>query len=155
LNTQPQFVDANIFIRHFTQDNPIQSPACTAIFEQAEQNQMSLTTSEAIITEVVQVLNSKTLYNFPRSQIQSVVTALLSLPGMKLPRLRVYKRALKIYAKEKIDFPDCLVVAHMEEQHSSQLYSYDKHFDRFDQVTRLEPELANDDENKGFVRDTC
>lgn len=139
MNTQPKFVDANIFIRHFTQDNPTQSPACTALFEQAEKSQVSLTTSEAIITEVVQVLNSKILYNFPRSRIQSIVTALLSLPGMKLPGLGVYKRALKLYALENIDFPDCLAVAHMEAQNCRELYSFDKHFDRFAQISRIEP----------------
>ena len=143
MNPQLQFVDTNIFIRHLTQDNTVQSPACTALFEQAEQNQVSLTTSESIITEVVNVLSGKSLYDFPRPQIQSVLTALITLLGMKLPKVAVYKRALALYAQENIDFPDCLAVAHMEQEKLSELYSYDRDFDRFEQITRREPKLVD------------
>ena len=137
INTQ--FVDANIFLRHFTQDNKAQSPACTALFEKAERNEVSLTTSEAILTEVVQVLSSKKTYHFPRHRVQAIMAALITLPGMKLPKVEVYKRALKLYAQEKIDFPDCLAVAHMEQSRVEEIFSYDKHFDRFEQVDRIEP----------------
>lgn len=141
-----QFIDANIFIRHLTQDNKVQSPACTELFKQAESNSINLTTSESVVTEVVQVLNSQRLYHFPRRRIQRVLTSLLSLSGMKLQFRSVYIRALDLYSQEEIDFPDCLTVAHLEHSQLQGLYSYDQDFDRFDQVTRLEPESSQSPE---------
>ena len=139
MNDSVQFIDANIFIRHLTQDNEVQSPACTELFKQAEANSIILTTSESVVTEVVQVLSSRRLYNFPHRQIQRVLTSLLSLSGMKLPSYSVYIRALGLYAQEKIDFPDCLTVAHLEHGQLHELYSYDQDFDRFDRIRRIEP----------------
>lgn len=135
-----QFVDANIFLRHLTQDHAVQSPACTALFKHAERNEVSLTTSESVVMKVVQVLSSQDLYNFPRTQIQSVLTALLSLPGMKLQSRAIYIHALALYAQEGIDFPDCLTVAHLDYIQLHELYSYDQDFDRFASVKRLEPD---------------
>lgn len=135
----PHFVDANIFIRHLTQDHPTFSPACTALLLQAERNETALTTSESVVTEVVQVLSSPRLYQLPRLQVTSLLTALLSLPGMKCRERDVYLRALALYAGENIDFPDCLTVAHIEQAKLSRLYSYDQDFDRFASVHRVEP----------------
>lgn len=139
-----QFVDATIFIRHLTQDHEAQSPACTALFRQAERNEVSLSTSESVVMKVVQVLSSQDLYNFPRRQIQTVLTALLSLPGMKLQPRAIYIHALALYAQEEIDFSDCLTVAHLDYIQLNELYSYDQDFDRFASVRRLEPDRVLD-----------
>ena len=57
-----QFLDANIFLRYLAQDNPKQSQACYELFQKARRNELTLTTSEAIIAEVVYVLQSRQLY---------------------------------------------------------------------------------------------
>lgn len=140
MNTAPHFIDANIFIRYLTQDHPQFSQACTALLTKAENGEISLTTSESVITEVVQVLSSPRLYQLPRQQISTLLTTLLSLPGMRCAQRTVYLHALTIYEQENIDFPDCLTVAHMQQAKLTTLYSYDQDFDRFSHVTRLEPE---------------
>ncbi len=140
MNPAFHFVDTNIFIRHLTQDHSSFSPACTALLIKAERNQVMVTTSESVVTEVVQVLSSPRLYQLPRSRISTLLTALLSLPGMKCPNRAVYLRALAIYASENIDFPDCLTVAHMEQGQLTELYSYDQDFDRFEMIYRHMPE---------------
>lgn len=134
-----QFIDANIFIRHLTQDHPEFSPACTALLAKAERNEVQLTTSESVVTEVVQVLGSPRLYNLPRQQVCALLTALLSLPGMKSPQRAIYLHALSLYAREAVDFPDCLTVAHMQQEKLMYLYSYDRDFDRFKGICRREP----------------
>ncbi len=141
MNTSPYFIDANIFIRHLTQDHTGFSAACTALFVKAERGELVLTTSEAIVTEVVQVLSSPRLYQLPRPQICTLLTALLSLPGMKCAQRSVFLQALAIYARENIDFPDCLTVAHMQQMQITGLYSYDQDFDRFETVQRREPKI--------------
>jgi predicted nucleic acid-binding protein len=133
------FDDANIFIRHLTRDDPEKAQACFDLFRRAERNEINLTTSEAVIAEVVYVLSSKQLYNLPREHIRELLRPLLSLPGLKLPQRRMYLRALDLYAIYAIDFEDALLVAQMERRKVTEVYSYDRDLDQVDGVTRLEP----------------
>ncbi len=134
-----QFIDANIFIRHLTRDDPEKAQACFDLFLRAERNEIKLTTSEAVIAEVVYVLSSKQLYNLPREQIRGLLRPLLSLPGLKLAPRRMYLRALDLYATYPIDFEEALLVAQMERQKVTEVYSYDRDLDQVDGITRLEP----------------
>ncbi len=54
-----EFVDTNIFIRYLTKDDPREAQACFELFQKAQRRGVQLTTSEAIIAEVVYVLSSK------------------------------------------------------------------------------------------------
>lgn len=134
-----QFIDTNIVIRHFTRDDPDKAQACLELFQKAKRRQITLTTSESVIAEVVYILSSKQLYQLSREKIRSLLYPLLSLPGIKLPRRKVYLRALDLYSTYSIDFEDALIVAQMERQGITDLYSYDRDFERVPGVTRLEP----------------
>lgn len=134
-----QFIDANVFLRHLTRDDPDKAAACLALFQKARRREVLLTTSEAVIAEVVYVLSSKAVYNLPRDQIRARLYPLLSLPGLKLPQRKTYLRALDLYASYPLDFEDALIVAHMERQGMAELISYDQGFDRIVGIRRLEP----------------
>ena len=134
-----QFIDANIFIRHLTNDVPEKAQACLELFQKAQRGEVALTTSEVVIAEVVYVLSSKQLYHLPREEIRKLLYPLLSLSGLKLAHRKVYLRALDLYATYPIDFEDAVVVAQMERQGVTDLYSYDRDFERVPGITRLEP----------------
>ena len=136
-----QFVDANIFIRYLTRDDPEKAAACRRLFEQAKLGQVSLTTSEAVIAEIVFVLSSKRLYNLSRQEIRARLYPLVSLSGLKLVNRRACLRALDLYGSNNIDFEDALTIAEMERRKIIELYSYDKDFDRVSgyDFKRLEP----------------
>jgi predicted nucleic acid-binding protein len=134
-----QFVDANIFIRHLTRDDPEKAKACFELFKRAQQNEITLTTSESVIAEVVYVLSSKQLYNLSREEIRAFLYPLLLLKGLRLTHRKTYLRALDLYAVYPIDFEDALVVAHMERQKIAEVYSYDEDFDRVAGIKRVEP----------------
>ena len=55
----PEFVDANVFLRHLTRDDPTMAAACFAVFQRAQRNEVAITTSETVVAEVVYVLTSK------------------------------------------------------------------------------------------------
>lgn len=133
------FVDTNIFIRFLTRDDQQKYNACLKFFQQAERHDIELTTSSEIVSEVVFVLSSK-FYKLPRPVIQSTLSKLLGLPGFRLPERNVYFRALSLFATHNIDYEDCMTVARMEQQNIATIYSYDRDFDRFSQLTRTEPE---------------
>jgi predicted nucleic acid-binding protein len=134
-----QFVDANIFIRHLTGDDPEKAEACFALFQKAEHDEVELATTEAVIAEVVYVLSSKQLYKLPRERIRTLLYPLLSLPGLKLSPRRLYLRALDLYATHPIDFEDAIMVARMQRDGVEEVLSYDRDFDQVEGITRLEP----------------
>lgn len=134
-----RFLDANIFIRHLTNDHPVFSPACFALFQAIEQGREQAWTSDLIITEVVFVLASKNLYNLDRERIRDLLLPLISLPGIKLVNKRLYRRVFDLYTMSAIDYTDAYIAALMESRKQVELYSYDAHFDRISTIKRIEP----------------
>jgi predicted nucleic acid-binding protein len=134
-----QFIDANVFIRHLTRDDPEKAQACLELFQKAMRKEVTLTTSQAVIAEVVYVLSSKQLYSLSPQTIRGLLYPLLSLPGLKLPYRKMYLRAIDLYATYPMDFEDALAVAQMERQGINEVYSYDRDFDEVPGITRLEP----------------
>ncbi len=134
-----EFVDTNIFLRYLTQDDPVKAQACFDLFQKARSRQVQLTTSEAVIAEIVYVLASKYAYHLTPEEIRARLYPLLSLPGLKLPCRKVYLQALDLYAQYRLDFEDALTIAQMRQAQLRTLYSYDRCFDRVPQIDRLEP----------------
>ncbi len=134
-----QFIDTNVFIRYLTKDDPKKAEACLRLFQDAQRNQVTLVTSEAVVAEVVYVLSSKELYDLAREEIRRRLYPLLSLPGLKLPYRKMYLRALDLYVAFSLDFEDAIIVAQMERQKIKEIYTYDRDFDRVPGVKRLEP----------------
>lgn len=133
-----QFVDANVFVRYLTGDDPKKAERCLALFQQAKQNKVSITTSETVIAEVVYVLSSR-IYNLSRKEVVARLQPLITLPGLKLLSRDMFIRALTLYATYNIDFEDCLSVAHMECKKVTEIYTYDTDFDKFNALKRIEP----------------
>lgn len=134
-----RFIDTNIFLRHLTNDDPVEARRCFELFQKAKRNEISLITSESVIAEVVYLLASKRVYNLAREEIVTRLRPLLSLPGLKVPYRNVFLRALEIYGTYTIDFEDAISKAHMERQKITEIYSYDTDFDKFNALKRIEP----------------
>ena len=134
-----RFLDANIILRYLTRDLPEKAERCLTLFQQADRGEVELITSEAIIAEVVYVLSSPNLYNLSRERIRALLTPILDLKGLKLSSRQLYHHALELYATYHIDFEDALAVAHMRDQGIEEILSYDQHFDRVEDIERIEP----------------
>ena len=137
-----RWVDTNIFVRYLARDDPAKTAACLALFRRVAAGEEAVTTSEAVLAEVVYVLSSRSLYGVSPREIAERLTVILRWPGMRLPQKRVVLRALELYAQHRaLDFEDALSVAHMEQRSIREILSYDRDFDRIPSVTRLEPEV--------------
>lgn len=134
-----QFLDANILIRHLTNDDPVKAPACFALIEAIERGEVSVWTSDLIISEVVFVLSSKKLYNLDRETIRDLLLPIINLPGIKLPSKRVYSTAFDLYTRLNIDYTDAYNAALALNSKRPEVYSYDTHFDRVPGIRRQEP----------------
>ena len=133
------FVDTNVFLRYLTNDDQQKAQKCFALFQKANMRELELVTSEAVVTEIVYILSSKKWYSLPRDRIRELLCPLLRVRGLHLHKKSRYLRALDLYSQHNLDFEDCVIVAHMEEQQVQTLYSYDAGFDATQSIHRIEP----------------
>jgi predicted nucleic acid-binding protein len=111
-----------------------------ACFRECRRVRESITTTEAIVAEVVYVLSSPALYRLSHEEVAARLAPILSLRGLLLRHKRTFLRALDIYAAHRfLDFEDALAVAHMERQQIAEIVTYDRDFDRVPGVKRSEP----------------
>lgn len=111
-----------------------------AVAFQVDQEQRVTITRASLSIEAVYVLSSPRLYGFSRQAVRQRLLPILGLRGLHTPAKNVHLRALDLYAGGNLDFEDALLVAHMESEGITRLYSYDHHFDALaPAVERLEP----------------
>ena len=133
-----EFVDANIFLRLITGDDPAKAARCLELFERANRGDVRLFTGESVVAEVVYVL-SRTTYRVPRADVEAALGAALSNPGLRMEHKESVLRALEHWHESKLDFEDCLAVQHVRRLALDGIYSYDRDFDRIPDIRRLEP----------------
>jgi len=133
------FVDTDVIIRLLTGDDPAKQARAAALFQQVEDGHLTLDAPDTVIADAVYVLASRALYARPRTEIRELLSALVRLPGFQVRNKRVVLRALEIYGTTSRDFGDAMLIAGMDQRRSKELYSYDRGFDAFPTVTRLEP----------------
>ncbi len=139
-----RFADTNIFLRYLvrpvTDADQARAAACRALVERVSTSEEEITTSEAVLAEIVYVLSSRRQYGLTPDEIVARLKPIVMLPGLKITQKRVYLRALDIYASHAdLDFEDAITIAIVERMEQSDLYSYDTVFDRVSGITRLEP----------------
>lgn len=134
-----RFLDANVILRYLTRDHPDHSRRAYAFLQRVGAGEIAATITEAVLAEVVHVLSSKALYNVPRAEIQTRLTTLLTLKGLRLRAKGTYVRALEVYATTNLDFVDALLVAQVGRAESATLVSFDRGYDKIATVTREEP----------------
>ena len=132
-----RFLDTNIFIRFLTDDVPEKVDACEEIFKKAVEKQETLFTTELVIAEIVWVLES--FYELQKNEIQDKVEKILNTPNLICPHKDLILNALILYSEKNIDYIDACNALILKENGIEELYSYDKHYDRIDWLTRLEP----------------
>jgi len=132
-----RFLDTNIFIRFLTDDVPEKVDACEEIFKKAVEKQETLFTTDLVIAEIIWVLES--FYELPKNEIQDKVEKILNTPNLICPHKDLILSALMLYSEKNIDYIDAYNALILKENGIEELYSYDKHYDRIDWLTRLEP----------------
>jgi predicted nucleic acid-binding protein len=133
------FVDANIFIRLLTEDDPQKAARSLALFQRAQRGELDLVTSESVVAEVAYVLSSRTTYRIARATVAAALGPLLTDPGIQVEHKASILQALELWKDSNLDFTDCLSVEHVRRASLDGIYSYDRDFDRVPGIRRLEP----------------
>jgi predicted nucleic acid-binding protein len=134
------FLDTNVIVRFLTDDDQSLAARARVILERAERGGLTLYLTEAVLVDVAYLLTSKRLYDLPRPAVVASLRRFLTLKGLRVPQRRAYLRALDLWLDSVagVDFTDALLVAQMERMNVTAIASFDRDFDRFPQVSRLD-----------------
>jgi predicted nucleic acid-binding protein len=132
------FLDANIFIRYLTNDDPAKADRVEKLLESAAAGKERLLTTEMVVAEVVWVLES--YYKLGNLAIGPMVKAILATPGLEVINGTLVEKAVERYMAQNIDFIDGYIVAVMEQNKVNEIFSYDKkHLTRIKTILHKEP----------------
>jgi len=133
-----RFVDANVFLRYLTNDDPAKAASVERLLDQAANGDIRLVTTEMVLAEIVWVLES--YYGRTREQIATLVKGVLATPELTVLNGHLIGETVELYENGRLDFIDAYLLARMAEQGIDEIYSYDKkHLSKIPGVTRLEP----------------
>lgn len=135
------FLDTNIFVRALVEPvgevDARMAEECRTLLRWAEQRDVLITTSEAVLAEVAYVLASPKVYGLKPDRIRDLLTPILSLRGTRVPAGDRVRRALSLWAEyPHLGFEDALTAAQVLDDGSLELCSYDKDFDRIEGLKR-------------------
>lgn len=133
-----RFVDTNIFIRFLTNDIPEKTNSCEKIFKKAVEKKTTLFTTHLVIAEIIWVLES--YYELQKKDIQDKVEKILNTPNLICPNKDLILSAIALSSEKNIDFIDAYNAFIIKDKGIDKIYSYDKHYDRIEWLTRLEPQ---------------
>ena len=132
-----RFVDTNIFLRFLLNDDPQKADACEELFRKAIAGKESLFTSDMVVAEIIWVLES--YYELEKQDIREKLEKILNTRNLHCPNTEIIINALSLYVEKNIDYIDSYNAFLLSTHKMSEIYSYDKHFDRIDWLTRVEP----------------
>jgi predicted nucleic-acid-binding protein len=132
------FIDTNLFLRYLTNDDAEKADRVERLLADAAAGKVRLVTAEMVMAETVWVLESA--YGLKAADIAPLIRAILATPGLEVIGGPLVERALVHYETQGVDFIDGYIVALMERQGLTGLYSFDKkHLGRFEGIERKEP----------------
>ena len=125
-----KFIDANIVLRYLVDD-----PEASAI-EKLLRSREKLVLADIIVAEVVWSLTS--FYKWSKKRTTSLLASLIRLDGIRADK-NLLLRALKLYKIYNVDYIDAYLCAVMGKSKVTTIYSYDRHYNKFPGIHRLEP----------------
>lgn len=132
------FIDTNVLIRYLTRDDPGKAQQALKLLTRVERGEEKVAISPMVIFEVVFTLQRQ--YHVPKEQIRESLGDILSLRGVEIPNKQLFRRALDLYAQRPISFADAYNAAYMRSRKLSEIYTWDKDFDKIEGIIRMEPE---------------
>ena len=132
-------LDANVILRFLRQDHPEMGVAARALFQAAARGEATLLLDDAIVAEVVYVLQGP--YKQDRTAIAAALLALVRrVPAVRVLRsAAVMEAALARYRDHPgVDLADALLAA-LAKERGVAIASFDRDLDRFGDITRFDP----------------
>lgn len=125
------FVDANVFLRFFTQDDAGQHEKARALFTAAEAGKMELVSGPPVLFEVAWTLRSA--YAVSAGQILDILDAITAFSCLSLSDETTVLLAISLAREAGVEFADAYIAASAQALGADQIATFNtKHFTRFD-----------------------
>ena len=102
------FVDSNIFLRYYCQDDAEQGTLAEKIFLRAKDGEIELFCGPPVFFEVAWVL--KTFYRLSNATILDILESMLSIPNFTVFDVEYVMRAIALARKSSRGFADSYIV---------------------------------------------
>lgn len=127
-----KFVDTNIFIEILMRKG-VKSDRALKLLESDD----PLWTTTLAFAEVEWVLGD--WFELPKEDVIGHLKRILSYKNLEIIEKKHLIDATILYQTKNIDWTDCFNLTMVKEEKQSEIYSFDKHFDKFPGIKRLEP----------------
>lgn len=131
-------LDANVLVRFLVQDDPRQGAAATALFAKAGRREITLRLDALALAEAAYVLIGR--YGRSRVEVANVLLAIIQSAGIEALEADVVTDALRRFAAINADFADAWLAARAA-RHGLDVVSFDRDFDKFKDIQRVEPAI--------------
>lgn len=102
-------IDTNILVRHYTQDDPVQSPLATRFLERCCTEENPGWISLIVVCELSWVLRKGRKYKYSKQKLVEVLFAMRHTRGFGIEDENSFDQALHLYENSDADFADCLI----------------------------------------------
>ncbi len=126
------FLDTNIFIRYFEQEDESKSADADRLIHKIVSGEIACFTNTMVIAEIVWVLEK--YYDWEKPEVCDNIEFILNTPNIKISERKLLQSAVKTYRELNIDFIDSYNYAYIKASGSSEIYSYDIHFDKLNKA---------------------
>ena len=138
MDLEPVFIDTNLFLRFLTNDVPTQADQVEALLKKAEAGDLSLTTNNLVIAEIIWTLES--YYGLSCEDIRGKVLAILNTPGLEVADDERILQAVLWYSEQNVDFIDAYNAAWMLDRGLTDICTFDrKNFARLEGINVIVP----------------
>lgn len=134
--TKKIFADTNIFIRLYLQDNPKLSPLAKEIISNCEDGRYILVICPVTILEIAWLLLS--FYKISKEKVLLLFEEILQIHNIEIIDRLSIEKTISIYKAKNIDITDAYWIAIMEQEKISEIFSFDRDFDKIKGVKRIE-----------------
>jgi predicted nucleic-acid-binding protein len=115
-------IDTNVVIRFLTRDHQELSNKSAEIFKKIEKGEIKAKITESVLAEIVYVIMK--IYGKNREYTANVIKKILALKGIVNHDKTRLKKALNIFANQKVDIVDALLLS--SEKECLGILSFDK-----------------------------
>jgi predicted nucleic acid-binding protein len=129
-------LDTNVIVRFLTGDHPAHSPRSRKLFARAAAGDVTLVVTDLALAETAWVLQS--FYSLDRDAIAAALKDLIESTGIEVQNKARLLSALRNFAQTNVNFVDAYHAA-VAAAESVGIASFDRDFDQFTGVKRVEP----------------
>ncbi len=129
-------IDTNVLVRFFTADHSPEYIKLLQFFKDLENGDMHVELKLIVLFQTLFVLRS--VYKVPKISVSEALLSLIEFKGIRIKEKKIVKKMLYLWGESNLEIVDCYLVACLEANKQTILYSYDKDFDKFG-ILRNEP----------------